>query len=367
MIYKDFVRNYLWWTYRPLRNLIRPLIYNKEMRHQSERLRNLEPADRRIFYLGITAHTNLGDMAQHYCILKWINENYPEYKLEKFEADPVVCKKYNFIPSLKSVYRSQDIIVFQSGYTTQDLGGIHNVMHEMVVKAMPDAHILMFPQTVFFQKDENKKHTAHILNTATKMLFLARDYVSFETAKEMMPNVHVEAYPDIVTSLIGTFCFHTERDGICMCTRNDGEKFYTRQEIESLVSRFIQKGVNVFQKDTQANVSFKELRANMQKFIETEIESYAHYKVTITDRYHGTIFSLCAGTPVVILKTNDHKVVTGADWFKGVYDNYVYVAHDLNDAYIIAEQLMQQQINHNMTPYFKSRYYDSLKNLFESF
>lgn len=51
----------------------------------------------------------------------------------------------------------------------------------------------------------------------------------------------------------------------------------------------------------------------------------SHYKVVITDRYHGTIFSLIANTPVIIIKSTDHKVTTGADWFKGIYDDYVYV------------------------------------------
>ena len=130
-------------------------MYDLFMKRESERLLTLSEADKRIFYLGVTAHINLGDLGQHYCILKWIKENYPDYSLVQFEADPVVYKKHDFIRRFRKVYRPQDIIIFQSGYTTQDLGGYHNLMHEMVVEAMPDAKILMLPQTVFFQKEEN--------------------------------------------------------------------------------------------------------------------------------------------------------------------------------------------------------------------
>lgn len=360
------VRRYFWWTYRPIMSIYRKNKYDKLMRSESNRLLSLTPADKRIFYLGVTAHVNLGDLGQHYCILKWIHENYPDYSLVQFEADPVVYQKYDFIQRFKTVYRSQDIILFQSGYTTQDLGGYHNLMHEMVVKAMPDARILMLPQTVYFRKEENKRHTAVILNTAQKMLFLARDYVSFEMAKQMMPDIKVMAYPDIVTTLIGTLNFNNERNGICLCTRNDGEKLYTKEEIDELEKKFLVDGVRVQQKDTQSNATITQIRSNLKKYIESEIESYSHFKVTITDRYHGTIFSLCAGTPVIIIKTTDHKVTTGADWFKGLYDEYVYVANDLGDAYQKAKEMMLKDLDNKLLPYFKTEYYDKLKDLFET-
>lgn len=363
---RSFIQNYLWWIYRPIKSVYRKYMYDKLMKRESNRLLELSEADRRIFYLGITAHVNLGDLGQHYCILQWIKENYPDYLLVQFEADPVVNTKYNFLQRFKSVYRPQDIILFQSGYTTQDLGGYHNLMHEMVVKAMPDAKILMLPQTVFFQKEENKQHTANILNSAHKMLFLARDFVSYKTAKQMMPNVKVIAYPDIVTTLIGTLSFNNERNGVCLCTRNDGEKLYTKEEIDELERKFVSNGIRVKQKDTQSKATILQIRANLQQHIEAEIESYSHFKVTITDRYHGTIFSLSAGTPVIIIKTTDHKVTTGADWFKGVYDDYVYVANDLDDAYNRAKNIINKHLDYHLPAYFKESYYDKLKELFET-
>ena len=58
----------------------------------------------RVFYLGITAHSNLGDMAQHYCITKWIRENYPDYELVMFESNTVVDKKSGFLEKFKKIY-----------------------------------------------------------------------------------------------------------------------------------------------------------------------------------------------------------------------------------------------------------------------
>ena len=95
-----------------------------------------------------------------------------------------------------------------------------------------------------------------------------------------------------------------------------------------------------------------------------EIDTYAHYRAVITDRYHGTILSLVAGTPVIIIKTTDHKVTTGAEWFKGVYDDYVYVANSLDEAYEIAKSVLNKKLTNNLSPYFETNYYDKLPEIF---
>lgn len=359
----QFIVKYLWWTYRPLKIFLLTQQHKKDV----ARLDALQPADQRIFYLGITNHPNLGDMGQHYCIKKWIRENYPKAQLIMYEANPVVNNKSGFIKKLKSIYRPNDIILFQSGYCTQDLGGLHNLMHEMIAEELPNARILMLPQTIYFQKEENKVHTARVLDKASRMLFLARDMVSYRTAtEEMFKRIKVVAYPDIVTTLIGTLSFNNSRDGVCLCTRNDGEKYYSDNELTDLNNKLISAGLKVNRKDTQSSASSSEIRNNLQQYIEKEIDSYSHYKVTITDRYHGTIFSLCAGTPVIIIKTNDHKVTTGADWFKGIYDDYVQVADSLEDAYAKCQDIIAKNLANKLDPYFKVQYYDKLKDIFES-
>ncbi len=365
---KKYRIKYLRWLYSPITDYIKKQVKYQYRRSECARIGALRLGVKRVFYLGITEHSNLGDMAQHYCIKKWIGENYPDRELVMVEStvitDPVFTE--TFFRNLKKVFGKEDVIVFQSGYCTQDLGGDHPLMHRLVCDYIPDAPMLMMPQTIFFQCEENRRLCAENHNKAKNMLFLARDFVSFEQAKQMFTKIRVEAFPDIVTTLIGTLCFNHQRKGICLCTRNDGEKLYTKEQIDQLEQRFESQGIYVQQKDTKGMGTIKEIRRNLQRFIEEEIESYSYFKVTITDRYHGTIFSLCAGTPVIIIKTTDHKVTTGADWFKGVYDDYVYVAKDLNDAYQKAIHICHNFNYTNLHPYFKAEYYDKLKTLFEN-
>ena len=340
--------------------------YHRVIRTEMALINSVQPSDKcRVFYLGITPHSNLGDMAQHYCICKWIEENYFDYELLKFEAKTVVDSQAGFIKCLKAAYTGKDIIVFQSGYTTQDLGGQHELMHRLVIDAIPDAHILMMPQTIYFQHEENRKRCAENHSKAKRMLFLARDFVSFEQARAMFKGIKLAAFPDIVTTLIGTLSFNNARNGVCLCRRNDAEKYYSDEELNKLVSK-IEETDKVTVTDTSIKENYIKVRNNKQFYIEREIERFSDYKVTITDRYHGTIFSLVAGTPVIIIKTTDHKVTTGADWFKGVYDDYVYVANNLDEAFKLYKEIVAKSLDHKLSPYMKEHYYDKLKEIFET-
>ena len=255
------------------------------------------------------------------------------------------------------------MIVFQSGYTTTDLGGFADEMHRAVMKVLPNAEMLMLPQTIFFKSKDNEKRTAECYNSMKHMLFLARDRISFGMAKQMFPDIPVMQFPDIVTTLIGNYSFNYSRDGIMFCCRDDGEKYYSDEEISLLMNK-CERLCKVAKTDTTKVGKTADIVRNAEHYIMNEIDTYAHYKAVVTDRYHGTILSLAAGTPVIIIKTTDHKVTTGAEWFKGVYDDYVYVADSLDGAYEIAKSVLNKELTNKLPPYFETNYYDKLPEIF---
>lgn len=57
-------------------------------------------------------------------------------------------------------------------------------------------------------------------------------------------------------------------------------------------------------------------------------------------------------------------MTTGTDWFKGVYDDYVYLADDLDHAYEIAKRLYVENFSHNLEAHFEKEYYNKLFELF---
>lgn len=325
-------------------------------------LKRADITKRVIFYLGIPAHNNLGDLAQGMCIRRWIKRNYPECVVVEVETNALVNTRFSLLRKLAGMYKEHDLIIFQSGYTTTDLGGYADIMHKAVIRSLPDAQYIMMPQTIYFKDINRKRQTSQIYSLASKMLFLARDTVSYEMACEMFKNIKIKLYPDIVTTLIGKYSFDYKREGIMLCARNDGEKYYSEEQLSQLVDK-CKKICKIARSDTTKKNN--NIIKNAEMYINNEIDTFAHYRLTITDRYHGTILSLAAGTPVIIIKTTDHKVITGADWFKGVYDDYVYVAKDLNDAYSIAQRLLTENLSHKLEPYFEKAYYEKLKDYYE--
>lgn len=321
-----------------------------------------ERISKRIYYLGVPVHSNLGDQAQGCCIRKWIKKHYGDRELICIETESLVNTKFSAIKHLKKMYNQEDIIVFQSGYTTTDLGGYADEMHCKVILALPKANFLMMPQTIFFEREERKQNTSRVYDTATNMLFLARDRVSFSMAQEMFKSIELMQYPDIVTTLIGQYNYEYERDGILFCCRDDGEKYYSDEEIKGLMERCSEFAKTDITDTTKGSA---DVARNAESYIMKEIDSYSKYKVIITDRYHGTIFSLVAGTPVIIIRTTDHKVTTGAEWFKGIYDSHVFLANSLDEAYEISKSICAREDYYKLDPYFEKEYYDKLPTIYE--
>lgn len=350
---------------RPPYRMIVDFFHDCHIRRQTKTLAKLQSGKKRIFYLGVTMHSNLGDLAQYHCIGKWLRANYPEHEIVELEAETVVSRRFGFMDLFRKALKPDDLIFFQSGYTTQDLGGLHDEMHRLIATEFPEQPMVMMPQTVFFVHEENRRRTALACNRARKMLFLARDRISFEQARAMFPDLAVHLYPDIVTSLIGKYHFDSPREKVLFCCRNDGEKKYSDEEIANLrkkLAAFVETELS----DTTVPVRATELRKHLQHYLEEIFRRYSRYRAIVTDRYHGTIFSLIAETPVLILKTTDHKVITGAEWFRGVYDDRVYTAETLDDVEPILRKILQNPPQGKTDDYFERNYYRKLKALIES-
>lgn len=87
MSIRQFIYKYLWWTYRPIKSLYKEYKTKRYNLSEIERVREeSKVSTKRIFYLGVTEQPNLGDMGQHYCIKKWIKENYPDYAMIMVES-----------------------------------------------------------------------------------------------------------------------------------------------------------------------------------------------------------------------------------------------------------------------------------------
>lgn len=321
----------------------------------------MQNSDKRILYLDVPIHPNMGDLAQYYCIKEWMEKYYSEYEIIEIDADVIITATKYFKTLLKKMSK-EDLIMFQSGYCTQDLGGYHDEVHRIVVDNVKEAEIIMLPQTIFYKNMENARRTANSYKNNKNLTILARDVKSFEYAKELFPFNRVKLCPDFVTSQIGKMSVlpKEKRNGILLCCRNDSEKYYSDEQISNLKEKLedIDK-VTIF--DTTVQCDFSQLKNNIKGYVEEMIKEFSNYRVVITDRYHGTIFSLIAGTPVIVIKTNDHKVVTGVDWFKGIYDSTVCYIDDIEQVPACVKTKIDTASYSQLKPYFEENYFKELR------
>lgn len=309
-----------------------------------------------IYLFGSPNHSNLGDQAQTYCIELWCREHFPNYKLFVFQE--FSRHEYIYLRILRYTIRQRDIIICHSGYHMTDLWPLYKI-YLAVIKRFPDFPVTVFPQTINFTDKDNAKKIAEVFESHSDCTLLCRDSVSFTLAQDLFRKTKLILFPDIVTLLIGSRHYSHERDGVVFCMRNDKEAYYTREDIDSLRSRFV--GVKTVLTDTTLSVSAKKIIANRAKVLETIFDDYAHFQVMITDRYHGVIFSIIAGTPVVVVKSADHKLSSGVDWFpKNLFAEYISFANDLNEAYQVAMKMLENPPMASIPPYFKTKYYDQL-------
>lgn len=327
-----------------------------------QQLESLNPVLKHVYFVCVPQHKNMGDQAQRYCIRNWIKSYYPDYEIIELPSWPFY--ESSFKRRLDGVVKPEDIFIVQSGYCTTSTHYDHYV-HRYIARKYRDNPILIMPQTVNFLTDWDGYKTGKIYSCCSKMLFLARDKISFKSAKKFFVRTNVELFPDIVTSLIGTMDFNENRDGVLLCIRNDSERKYSHEDIEKIRTHYIGKKIRCDVNDTNTDADIEALINSFDSELKKVIQNFASYKVVITDRYHGTIFSMIANTPVVVLATLDHKVKTGTEWFNGIYDEMFYNASGIEDAYGIADTLLKRGEEKKNPPYFKTAYYDKLAEKFD--
>lgn len=318
--------------------------------------------NKRIWYFCVPEHNNLGDYAQYLCIKKWVKDNYDEYECVELPSEPLHYDFCGLMKLLKQIVNPHDIIIFQSGYTSNDYH-IDEKVHHKIVAAFKANVVVFFPQTVKYNSYKNAKRAATVYNQHKKLIFLTRDKKSYEIAKKHFTTTKVILFPDIVTSLIGTQHYEYDpqkREGIMFCIRNDSEKLYSDSEVKSAFKDLIADNKTAWCDTTLP----KGVHCD-KKAIQNYFETFSNFKIVVTDRFHGTIFSLISATPVVVIKTSDHKVAEGAGWFTDIFPDYIKKADSIDEANMLSKELLSTEKRQRLTPVFKQQYYDKLKKLID--
>lgn len=313
-----------------------------------------------IFYFGVPIHPNIGDMAQTFCTKFWLGKYFEGYRV--YEFNTIALLNNEFLNLLKQRIKKTELIIVQSGYCSHQ-GHADHEMHKKVVSLFCDNPIVILPQTVNITNEKEWDRTRKAFESNKRLLFMTRDDISWNAIQGRF-NCRIMNYPDIVTSLIGTRKPVSGRVGILLCLRNDGEKFYKDSEYDQLIEKLSGDGIIVNKTDTTIeNIDSNDFYSGFSDILENTLQEYERYRVIITDRYHGTILANIANTPVVVLKTNDHKVTSGVTWFINNGYHNIYLANDIGEAYRLAVKLYNENAITENAATFREKYYDKLGDI----
>lgn len=328
----------------------------------------------KVFLMHEARNPNLGDQAQRMCTRELVKKNFPKsdlielgdfghtfyYTYSKSTLFEIMAC-YIKLACLKLKVRKDDLFLGHSGYFMVD----HHTGWKMFVNMMkyfPENKMVILPQTVNFYTPAIKEYVSGCFGQDSNVTLMCRDGISYEISKDLFPKTKLLLFPDIVTSLIGTKTYCGKREGILFCMRDDVEQFYKPEQIDELMSRF--GNIRMEKMDTTLHgMSMEYVNRNRNQLIWSAIDKFATYRVVITDRYHGTIFSAIASTPVIVINSADHKLSSGVNWFpKEQFGDYVQFAENLDEAYEKATVMLDRtDLTYNNPPYFKQAYWDKWK------
>ena len=154
----------------------------------------------KVIILAAPTHSNLGDQAQYYCTLKWLEETHPGYRVVSIPPCRDLYGKVSYfvigwralsaaimLLGLRISLRRDDLLVGHSGYFFVD----HHPGWPVFARALienPRTRMIILPQTVNFYTPVFKRTASNIFSNRENLTLLCRDEVSYENATQMFPD-----------------------------------------------------------------------------------------------------------------------------------------------------------------------------------
>lgn len=326
--------------------------------------RQAKKIDNANWIINIPNHANLGDQAMAYSERRWLKEQYPEYEVVELSREVLLIQNAYMLKLLRRAIKREDIIWCQGGYTSCDKTPNEKV-HRYFAKNFSNK-MVFFPQTVSYSSENEKKKTAELYNAKKNIVFLARDAVSYNNVKDYFTNIKLLLYPDIVSTMIEREKLNLadNRDGILFIIREDSEKNYDKNSILQIKNNISYLG-KVVEGDLMIGKSYQ-TPEQFHKVIDELIEEMSSYKLIITDRFHGILFSIISNTRVIAIDSIDYKVREGVITFSNLIPGSCYYASNLEEVSAYAKQLYNEPNGTNYNTICYDKYYTKLREIVDT-
>uniref|UniRef100_UPI00259B4512 polysaccharide pyruvyl transferase family protein n=1 Tax=uncultured Brachyspira sp. TaxID=221953 RepID=UPI00259B4512 len=299
----------------------------------------------KIFYLQTPEHCNIGDLAIAYFSRKFLSDIFPNNIILEYTYNDILGAN-NLI---QKFINSKDIIFLHGGGNLGNLYLNEEILRREIIKYYRKNRIIILPQSIYWTEDEEGEKeleiSKRIYSSHNNLTIFARDKKSYKFAKEYFYNNKVFLMPDIVLykQNINNHTDLIKRKDVIFLLRKDKEKIINDNIINSMKDYINYIGSNYDISDTHLQEDINISISERESYIFNILYKLLNYKLCVTDRFHGVIFSYLTNTPCIVFNSLDHKIEYGVKWFENV--EWIYKA-DINDFNKIKE-FINKYLNEN--------------------
>lgn len=331
---------------------------------------------------------SVGDHAQILAIQKWFEEYFPNWEVIRFNRQLPKTGIKNWDRLLRTV-NNNDLIFINSGC---DFGNLYLSSHEKVrkkiISTFPNNKIIQLPVTVFYDNATQITTDTEFFANRKNVILMGRDPKSYEILANNLECKSIFV-PDFAFRL-KSIPTKGARKGALLILRRDFETKPNPKimlKLRRKLPRTFRKPVNLiirvymtFGRDRYtlkkmveqviSNVTVKDVQIgecaitdkNRESCIKEVFNYYQNFKVVITDRLHGMIFSVLTKTPCIAIEGKIPHKLSG---YKKLLSHSVKFVNNIKEVpNAIREVLSKPYQETDLTPYFiglRERIFDLMK------
>jgi len=312
----------------------------------------------KVILIGTPCHHNLGDHL--------IAENEVHFLKERCHVETVIeiptrIFMHNISKIKKAVAANIPILITGGGWMG-DVWPEDEEIIETIINAFSKNTVIIFPQTVYYENIENSKplieKTKQVLKNASSITLMCRDQQSFNVSNSLFKDTGIQIllFPDI--GLYRAPIDNSKTSNVIRCCLRDDREAISDKTIRRVVNKIaIDNKYAIIDDSTIAKkaVGIWKRKKNLTDLI----RRFSDSEIVITDRLHGMIFAVLAGTKCVALDNMTHKVAgVYSLWLKNNPNVALIKKYDKQTFCNVIKSKLEEQNNNGS-------YYHQLESYFE--
>lgn len=221
------------------------------------------------------------------------------------------------LSSIKNQIKPSDLVSIIGGGNMGSLYPDIEELRQLVIRSFPRNRVVCFPQTLDWDESavSNRalKNIVKVYSSHPDIHVLARESVTRDKLILMFrthSNVSIGYTPDIVLSATGIMLGakpEKSPSGILLCLRNDGERALDPGHHAQLDE--VLAGIDEFVEVTDTHAGGSRLdESYCAGLLSNKLSQFSNARLVITDRLHGMILSVLAGTPCLVFPNTNQKI-----------------------------------------------------------